>query len=114
MLLEQPGEIRAYKLVNEAGMGPFNGGIVYEIGETYEEKNANIDENEQCAAGLNVATLDWCMREWRKSYRILVVEFIAADIAAIPINTDGKFRLRRLTVVGEKDLREIGLIGERE
>jgi len=104
MLLDQPGSIRAYKLVTEKGVGPFNGGITYEAGKDYSEPNANTDPMEQCAAGLNVATLDWCLREWREGYRVLIVEFTAADIACIPHGTDGKFRLKRMRVVGEKDL----------
>jgi uncharacterized protein YjbI with pentapeptide repeats len=40
----------------------------------------------------------------------LTVEFRAEDIAAIPTGTDGKFRLFRCRVVGEKDLAEIGLV----
>ncbi len=110
MLLDQPGPIRAYKLVNEYGEGHVNGGIKYVIGESVEVPDANTDPAEHCAAGVNVATLDWCMREWRAGYRILIVEFTAADIAAIPTATDGKFRLHRCTVVGEKDLVEIGLV----
>ena len=110
MLLDQPGPIRAYKLVNEDGEGHVNGGLKYVIGESVEVSNANTDQTELCAAGVNVATLDWCMREWRAGYRILVVEFTAADIAAIPTATDGKFRLHRCAVVGEKDLGEIGLV----
>jgi len=110
MLLDQPGAIRAYKLVTAEGDGPFNGGITYEVGRSYEVLDANTSETEACAAGLHVATLDWCMREWREGYRIIVVEFEAKDIAAIPVATDGKFRLFRLRVVGEKDLSEIGLI----
>jgi len=104
MLLDQPGPIRAYKLVTAFGVGPFNGGVTYEIGKSYEEPNANTDATERCGAGLNVATLDWCLREWREGYRVLLVEFTAADIAAIPIATDGKFRVKRLVVVGEKDI----------
>ena len=110
MLLDQPGPIRAYKLVNEYGEGHVNGGLKYVIGESVEVPDANTDPAEHCAAGVHVATLDWCMREWRAGYRILVVEFTAADIAAIPTATDGKFRLHRCAVVGEKDLTEIGLV----
>jgi uncharacterized protein YjbI with pentapeptide repeats len=110
MLLDQPGPIRAYKLVTANMIGPFNGGITYRIGETVSVDAANTDDLIDCAAGINVATLDWCMREWRPSYRILIVEFTAADIAAIPVSGDGKFRLHRCTVVGEKDLVEIGLV----
>ena len=104
MLLDQPGPIRAYKLVTAEWVGPYNGGITYRIGESYTVPNANTDPAEQCGAGINVATMDWCLREWREGYRILVVEFTAADIAAIPLATDGKFRLHRCTVVGEKDI----------
>ena len=110
MLLDQPGKIRLYKIVTARGIGPFNGGITYEVGKSYEVKDANIDPKEQCGAGINVATMDWCMKEWQPGYRILVVEFTAKDIAAIPTSTDGKVRLHRCAVVGEKDLKELGLV----
>jgi hypothetical protein len=104
MLLDQPGPIRAYKLVTAAGVGPWKGYITYEVGQSYDVLDANTDPMEQCGAGINVATLDWCLREWRPGYRVLVVEFTAADIACIPTGTDGKFRLHRCTVVSEKDV----------
>jgi len=110
MLLDQPGPIRAYKLVTDAGVGPFKRGIVYTVGAEVEAPDANLDVSVQCAAGINLATLDWCMRQWREGYRILIAEFCAADIAAIPTATDGKFRVRRCRIVGEKDLAEIGLL----
>jgi uncharacterized protein YjbI with pentapeptide repeats len=109
MLLDQPGAIRAYKLVNANGEGPFNGGIQFEIGGSYQVSNADTTEN-LCGAGINLATLDWCMKEWRLGYKILVAEFVAADIAAIPEGTDGKFRVHRCKIVGEKSLTEIGLV----
>ena len=65
---------------------------------------ANTDPNELCGKGLHVATLPWVMREWRKGYTVLLVEFWADDIACIPYGTDGKFRLHRCRVVGEKDV----------
>ena len=114
MLLDQPGPIRAYKLVNAYLEGPFTGGIKYEIGKECRVENADPDDTVECSRGINVATLDWCMREWKAGYRILIVEFTSADIACIPIATDGKFRLHRCNVVGEKDLREIGLIAKEE
>jgi hypothetical protein len=110
MLTDQPGQIRAYKLVNADGEGPTNGGITYIVGETVEVSDASTDPMVNCAAGINVATLDWCMREWEAGYRILLVEFTAADIASIPTGSDGKFRLHRCTVVGEKDLVELELV----
>jgi len=110
LLRDQPGKVRAYKLVTADGVGPFNGGITYRIGESCEVLDADTDEYRQCASGINLATLDWCMREWSAGYRILIAEFEAADIAAIPIGSDGKFRVFRCTIVGEKDLVEIGLV----
>ena len=112
LLLDQPGKMRAYKLVNENNEGPFNGGLNYEIGQTVSVSNANTDPTEHCAAGVNVATLDWCLREWRPGYRILIVEFEAKDIACIPHATDGKFRLHRCDVIAEKalDYANLGLV----
>ena len=112
ILTDQPGPIRAYKLVNEDGEGPQHGGVTYEPDARIEVADADCDPQVQCGAGLNVATLDWCLRWWRPGFRILLVEFTAADIAAIPHGSDGKFRVHRLTVVGEKDLAELGLTGK--
>ncbi len=109
MLLDQPGYIRAYKLVNEKNEGPVYGGITFNLEKEYTEKDANTNENEQCGRGINLASLDWSIREWKKKHKILIVEFKAEDIAAIPIGTDGKFRVRKCKVVGEKNLKEIGL-----
>ena len=113
-LLDQPGPIRAYKIVTAEGEGIYSRSngympINYLATETFEFPDADTDDAKQCAAGGNLATLDWCMKEWKPGYRILVMEFTAADIAAIPTVTDGKFRVRRCRRVGEKDLKEIGL-----
>ena len=109
LLHDQPGRIRAYKLTNESGEGPFQGGITYELGKTYKVMNANCDEAAHCAAGINLATLDWCINNWKRGYRILIAEFSAKDIAVIPTATDGKFRVHRCKIVGVKDLKEMGL-----
>lgn len=110
MLYDQTGKIRAYKLVNDKNEGIYNGGLKYEIGETVSIENANVDEYTECGSGINVATLDWCLREWKPPYRILIVEFKAKDIACIPITSEGKFRLHRCKVIGEKDLKELGFV----
>lgn len=107
--MDQPGKIRAYKLVNSKFVGPFNGGLVYKIGERVSVPKANTNESSQCAEGINLATLDWCMKEWKSGYHILLAEFTSKDIAAIPTSTDGKFRVSRCKIVGEKDLVELGL-----
>jgi hypothetical protein len=90
--------------------GIYNGGLRYPVGAELEVNDADTRITEHCGTGINLATLDWCMREWRDGYKIRVCEFTAKDIAAIPTATDGKFRVHRCRVVGEKDLTEIGVI----
>ena len=114
MLHDQPGKQRAYKIVEANGYGiyrgPTEGGICYKIGCSYEVADANCYVGEPCGAGINLATLDWCIKEWVPGRRILYAEFTRADIAAIPTGTDGKFRVKKCKIVGEKDLVEIGLV----
>ena len=111
MLLDQPGPIRSYKMVTADGMSPIQSRnrIKYDIGSVIEVSDADTSANEHCAAGINVATLDWIIKEWQPGWRVLIVEFTAADIAAIPTNTDGKFRLHRCKVVGEKAFDPVAL-----
>ena len=114
-MFDQSGPIRSYKLIQQNGTGPYaatSGGtpILYEIGQQYEVKDADTDEYKSCGAGINLATLDWCVREWREGYRILIVEHTATDIAAIPIGSDGKYRVFRCKVIGEKNLEQLGLM----
>jgi uncharacterized protein YjbI with pentapeptide repeats len=110
LLLDQPSKIRAYKLINSKGEGPYNGGINYLKNHTFSVSDADINEGEQCGRGINLATLDWCIKEWQEDYAILIMEFTAADIAAIPTATDGKFRVHRCERVGVVDLKTVGLI----
>ena len=108
-LLEQPGKIRAYKLVRSDGLAPFNGDITYEIGKKYEVADANIDEFTLCGKGINLATMDWIIKNYEDGFRILIAEFESKDIASIPTASDGKFRVFRCEIVGEKKLSEVGL-----
>jgi uncharacterized protein YjbI with pentapeptide repeats len=110
MLLDQPGPLRAYKLVDAGLRSPIQttGKLAYVIGSTIEVPDANTDVTVQCAAGINVATLPWVLRYWEPGRRILLVEFTAADIAAIPVG-DGKFRIRRCTVIREIEFAELGI-----
>jgi len=109
LLLDQPGPIRAYKLVKQTGVGPFQGTITYAVGQHYEVSDADTDPLIHCSRGINLADLSWCIQKWSPGYRILIAEFTAADIACIPTATDGKFRVHRCTIVGEKDLVALGL-----
>ena len=108
ILKEQTGKIRAYKLVTAEYEGPQFRGIEYKIGEVIE-RNADTNEQTQCSYGISLATLDWCIKEWRKGYHVLVCEFTNKDIAAIPTATDGKFRVHRCKVIKEIDYKKIGL-----
>ena len=111
----QVGAIRAFKLVKADGYGSYySNGDPYEVGKSYEVDDADTDEAQQCARGLNVATLDWVCRGWKPGQRILLVEHKHADIAAIPIASDGKYRVHRLKVVRELDPADFGLGVENE
>ena len=69
-------------------------------GREVSVNNANTDRRVLCAAGINVATADYIMREHREK-TILLVEFDGADVAAVPYASDGKFRLHRCKVIRE-------------
>jgi len=74
----------------------------YEVGKTYYFNDCSTDEYRQCARGGNVATLTWCLKDsgyHRKADEFMEVEFTPQDIGAIPYSTDGKFRVKRFTVI---------------
>ena len=102
---------RAYKLVNVNYTDMYYGLIEYKIGKTVEVDAEFVDTNEynNCGAGINLATLDWCVKNWTDGYKILICEFKKEDIACIPVTSDGKFRVYRCKVIGEKNLKELGL-----
>jgi len=113
-LMDQPGIIWAYKMVLADGFSPMaeSSGykpIEYKIGENYNVEDANTDENEQCKAGISLASMDWIIKNWKKGNRIFIAEHTAKDIAAIPIGSDGKYRVFRCKIVGEKDPKDFGL-----
>ena len=116
MLLDQVGEIRAYKLVTEDGHGPHYPSLTYSVGEIYTEPNFEADECVNCGPGINLASLDWCLRGWQPGYRILVASFVSKhgteDNICVPIGSDGKFRVRSCKIVSEVDLVGIGFLNE--
>ena len=109
ILRDQIGKIRAYKLVTTKGSGPYYPNLTYKVGKTVSVKTVCKDESKQCAEGISLATLDWCIKEWEGGCKILVAEFVSKDIAAIPIATDGKFRVRKCKIIREKNLKKLGL-----
>ena len=104
----EPGPLYAYKLVNAYNEGAFKYGLYYNPGSIVSCE-ADKDEFEHCSFGINLATLDWCIKMHKKGLKILQCEFMPEDIAAIPLGTDGKFRVSKCKVLKEIDLKEIGL-----
>lgn len=100
------GRVRAYKHVTKDLKSPHQTGtpIQYKIGEVVEVKNAVTNENQDCAAGVNLACPSWCDTHKKPDHRGLAFEFDMADLAAVPVNTDGKFRVFRALCVEEVDI----------
>ncbi len=80
------------------GKSPYQG-KEYLVGKTYTEKDFNTDEREQCGSGLNVATLQWCLKDSGSNAELIEVQFKVSDIIAIPYFTDGKFRVKKFKVL---------------
>ena len=89
--------------------------LQYQVGKirAFMVEVADVNDNPDCdcGAGINLATLDWCLKTYRGElqegkFRLLLCEFTAADIVAIPHASDGKFRVRRCKVIKEIDASE--------
>jgi hypothetical protein len=104
-LKKHNGLVRAYKYTDKDGKSPIqtSNAIKYEVGKDYEIKDANTDPSSNCHTGVNIASLDWCKSSMYGEYRLFAVEFHSKDVAAIPTNSDGKFRVFRCKVVEELD-----------
>jgi len=85
----------------------------YEIGKTYQIKTSDCETDETilCGPGLNVATLEWCLRDTNccinPNISYIEVEFDPKDIVAIPYNSDGKFRVKKLKVIRKLSEKEL-------
>lgn len=103
-LKSHKGMVRAYKYVTKDLQSPTQSPkITYAVGEEFEEPNANTNPKETCAAGINVASQEWCKTYSKdKGYRALAFEFHTDDIAAIPTD-GGKLRVFRCLCVEEVD-----------
>ena len=93
----QTSKLLAFKYLN-GNQSPYQN-FIYEIGKTYEAKDGSTDERILCEKGINLASLEWCLRETNcdlsKTYALF--EFHPKDILAIPYNSDGKFRVSKAT-----------------
>ena len=107
-LSHQVHPLIAYKLVTEDYTGPFYSGIEYRVGTEVSVEEWDSDPANDCGPGINLATLDWVLGEWRKGYRVLQVECYPAEGICVPDASDGKFRVKRCKVLKEMDLAELG------
>jgi len=109
ILKSQPGKLIAYKCLNKCGISLYQNKR-YEIGKIYRELDCNADERENCGKGLNVATLERCLQNSNldiENRMYIEVEFTAKDIVAIPILSDGKFRVKKFKVLRKLTKREL-------
>ena len=91
----QKNNIIVYKYLRKNMQSPYQN-FKYEIGKKYTSKNADIDEFKLCGAGINVATLEWCLNDCKNDLDnnvIIECEVNPKDLI-IPFNSDGKFRIK--------------------
>jgi len=102
------GKVRAYKYTDKDGKSPVRSAtaILYEPGKDYEEKNAVTDASRDCAAGINVASVEWCKGYVEGEHRAFAFEFDSSDIAAVPTVNAGKLRVFRCKCIEELDIRK--------
>jgi hypothetical protein len=96
------GKVRAYKYTDENAESPIQSPkIKYVPGKDYEIKDANTDPSSTCHKGINVADMAWTKKSCHGRQRVFAFEFEMEDIAAVPTNTDGKFRVHRCKCIEE-------------
>jgi len=96
-LLPQETILRFWKYLNK-GESPYQN-FKYEVGKEYNFDDCEKSEYVLCGKGGNVATLTWCLRDNLNADEFIEVEFQVKDIVAIPINSDGKFRVSYFKVL---------------
>jgi hypothetical protein len=99
------GQARAYKMVTKKGSGPQYSGIDYLKTKIVTCDSFDADIKTQCGHGVNLATFQWCLHNKSEpTYRLLLMEFdCSSDNVCCPIATDGKFRVKTATRIGECD-----------
>jgi uncharacterized protein YjbI with pentapeptide repeats len=91
----QKNNIFVFKYLRKNLKSPYQN-FQYNIGKTYISENSNNNEFIQCGAGINVATLEWCLTNCGNNlidYVIVECEVNPKDLI-IPFNSDGKFRIK--------------------
>ena len=92
--------IYLYKIVKDNYKSFFSSNpITYEVGKEYSVDKVDNNIFTECSYGLSVETEFWCKQQG--TGRILQVKVHWKDIITIPINTNGKIRVRKLQVIKE-------------
>ena len=95
------GVAYAYKITDANGDGIYRGGINYANGTNFKVDEVDTDVNNHCSFGINLATFAWCLNEYtNKTRRLFMFKFNVKD-AVCPVGSDGKFRVKKCTKVGE-------------
>ena len=103
ILPDNTGIARAYKVINNIGEGIYTGGINYLKGINFNIPKVDPDVFVQCSTGIHLATLAWCLNNKQKETdKLLMFSFNVKD-AICPVATDGKFRVKKCSKIGECD-----------
>ena len=97
ILKHQHGKVTAFKFLDSDLISPFEH-FQYEIGKSYTTDEFDSDKRVLCGKGFNVATKDWCKRSMCDKHIFVEVSFKAKDIVAIPYASEGKFRVKAMTI----------------
>ena len=94
-----------YKYLRKDMTSPYQG-LKYEIGKIYKMDIKDCDENifNNCGAGFNVATKEWCLKD--SKHREGEWKFVQAavhwkDVISVPLYTDGKIRCRKMKILAD-------------
>ena len=95
----------AYKITDAKGEGIFKGGINYLKGKKFSVDKLDMDVATQCSYGINLAVFSWCLNNKQDSTnRLFIFKFkVSPDNVCVPIGSDGKFRVKECTKIGECD-----------
>ena len=78
-------------------------GLTYKDGDTVEIEAYDSSMQNNCATGINVATLDWCRKALGGDpldLEIIKLKVNVKDIVSIPYATDGKYRVKKCKIIG--------------
>jgi len=72
---------------------------------------ANLDGADLYGAkGINLASLDWCLKGYKRGYHVLLTEFTKNENKIlVPVGSDGKFRVKWCKIIRELTPKELGM-----